>query len=154
MKMLPMTLTLPLEPQEEATLVAAARAKAVSLESLVHEALGNMFAEAAAEPPAKEPTLSVRGLLAKYGPAPSAGEIDRNRAEMFANFPCADFRWRLRIADTHTTLWYLFSDPRLGGAASAFIDATVADGNHIGVSAISPAEMVYLIEKSRIPRPH
>ena len=35
------------------------------------------------------------------------------------------------IADTHTTLWYLFSDPRLGRAASAFIDATVADGNHI-----------------------
>jgi hypothetical protein len=36
------------------------------------------------------------------------------------------------IADTHTTLWYLFSDPRLGRAASAFIDATVADGNYIG----------------------
>ena len=55
------------------------------------------------------------------------------------------------IADTHTTLWYLFSDPRLGHAASAFIDATVADGNHVGVSAISVAEMVYLIEKGRIP---
>ena len=55
------------------------------------------------------------------------------------------------IADTHTTVWYLFSDPRLGRAASAFIDATVADGNHIGVSAISVAEMVYLIEKGRIP---
>ena len=55
------------------------------------------------------------------------------------------------IADTHTTLWYLFSDPRLGRAASAFIDATVADGNYIGVSAISVAEMVYLIEKGRIP---
>ena len=55
------------------------------------------------------------------------------------------------IADTHTTLWYLFSDPRLGRAASAFIDATVADGNHVGVSAISVAEMVYLIEKGRIP---
>ena len=55
------------------------------------------------------------------------------------------------IADTHTTLWYLFSDPRLGRAASALIDATVADGNHIGMSAISVAEMVYLIEKGRIP---
>ena len=55
------------------------------------------------------------------------------------------------IADTHTTLWYLFSDPRLGRAASAFIDATVADGNHIGVSSISVAEMVYLIVKGRIP---
>ena len=55
------------------------------------------------------------------------------------------------IADTHTTLWYLFSDSRLGRAASAFIDATVGDGNHIGVSAISVAEMVYLTEKGRIP---
>ena len=55
------------------------------------------------------------------------------------------------IADTHTTIWYLFSDPRLGRAASAFIDNTVANGDHIGVSAISFAEMVYLIEKKRIP---
>jgi len=55
------------------------------------------------------------------------------------------------IADTHTAIWYLFSDPRLGKAASAFIDDTVAKGDHIGVSAISIAEMVYLIEKGRIP---
>jgi hypothetical protein len=36
--------------------------------------------------PKKEPTLSARGILAKYGPAPSAEEIDQNRAEMFSNF--------------------------------------------------------------------
>jgi hypothetical protein len=39
----------------------------------------------------KEPTHSLRGLLAKYGPAPSAEEIDQNRGEMFANFPRSDF---------------------------------------------------------------
>jgi len=55
------------------------------------------------------------------------------------------------VADTHTAIWYLFSDPRLSKAASAFIDQTVAAGDHIGVSAISLAEMVYLVEKSRIP---
>jgi PIN domain nuclease of toxin-antitoxin system len=55
------------------------------------------------------------------------------------------------IADTHATIWYLFSDPRLGRAASIFIDQTIANGDHIGVSAISLAEMVYLIEKGRIP---
>jgi len=55
------------------------------------------------------------------------------------------------IADTHAAIWYLFSDPRLGSEASAFIDATIANGDHIGVSAISLAEMVYLIEKGRIP---
>jgi PIN domain nuclease of toxin-antitoxin system len=55
------------------------------------------------------------------------------------------------IADTHAAIWYLFSDSRLGNAASAFIDATLASGDHIGVSSISLAEMVYLIEKARIP---
>jgi PIN domain nuclease of toxin-antitoxin system len=55
------------------------------------------------------------------------------------------------VADTHTAIWYLFSDPRLGKAASAFIDEAIASGNHIGVSAISLAEMVYLVEKARIP---
>ena len=86
-----MTLTLPLEPQEEAKLVAAARARGVSLDALVREALGTIFSEAATEAPGKEPTRSLRGLLAKYGPAPSAEEIDQNRAEMFANFPRSDF---------------------------------------------------------------
>lgn len=57
----------------------------------------------------------------------------------------------LAIADTHTAIWYLFSDPRLGKAASTFIDETIAKGDHIGVSAISIAEMVYLVEKGRIP---
>lgn len=55
------------------------------------------------------------------------------------------------IADTHAALWYLFSDPRLGRSASAFIDAAVASGDHIGLSAISIEEMVYLTERGRIP---
>ena len=54
------------------------------------------------------------------------------------------------IADTHTAIWYLFSDKRLGRLASAFIEATIASGDHIGISAISLAEMVYLIQKERI----
>lgn len=55
------------------------------------------------------------------------------------------------IADTHAVIWYLFSDPRLGKAASAFIDNAIANGDHVGVSAITIAEMVYLTEKGRIP---
>jgi PIN domain nuclease of toxin-antitoxin system len=55
------------------------------------------------------------------------------------------------IADTHAAIWYLFSDARLGPAASSFIDATIANGDHIGLFAISLAEMVYLLEKERIP---
>ena len=54
------------------------------------------------------------------------------------------------IADTHTTIWYLYSDSRLGKAASEFIDSTIASGDHIGVSAISVAELIYLVEKGRI----
>jgi len=41
--------------------------------------------------PSKEPTRSLRGLLAIYGPALSAEEIDESRAEMFQNFPRSDF---------------------------------------------------------------
>jgi PIN domain nuclease of toxin-antitoxin system len=55
------------------------------------------------------------------------------------------------IADTHAAIWYLFSDSRLGAAASAFVDDAIAKGDHIDVSAISVAEMIYLIEKGRIP---
>jgi hypothetical protein len=39
------------------------------------------------------------------------------------------------IADT--TIWYLFSDPRLGRAAATFFEEAQAKGDHIGVSAIS-----------------
>src|SRR5208282_6516825 len=35
---------------------------------------------------------------------------------------------------THATVWYLFSDSRLGKAASDFIDSTIAKGDHIAVS--------------------
>ncbi len=55
------------------------------------------------------------------------------------------------IADTHAALRYLFSDTRLGNKASAFLDNAISDGDQVGVSAISVAEMVYLIEKGRIP---
>ena len=83
-----MTITLPLAPQEEARLIAAAQAKGVSTDALVRELLDQILTEA---PASKKPSRSLRGLLAKYGPAPSAEEIDQNRAEMFANFPRSDF---------------------------------------------------------------
>lgn len=87
-----MTITLPLQPQEEAKLLAAARAKGLSASALVREAINKIIAEdPGGASMAKEPTRSVRGLLAKYGTAPSAREIDENRAEMLANFPRDDF---------------------------------------------------------------
>ena len=87
-----MTITLPLEPQEEARLLAAARARGLSTAALVREALERILEETPHKTSlGKEPTRSLRGLLAKYGPAPSAEEIDQNRAELFANFPRSDF---------------------------------------------------------------
>jgi hypothetical protein len=56
----------------------------------VREALDKILAESSENSP-KQPTRSLRGLLSKYGPAPSAEEIDQNRAEMFVNFPRSDF---------------------------------------------------------------
>jgi len=81
-----MTISLPLAPQEEAKLTAIAQARGVSADALVREALEKILAGAPDASPQKEPTLSSRGILAKYGPAPSSEEIDQNRAEMFANF--------------------------------------------------------------------
>jgi hypothetical protein len=82
-----MTITLPLQPQEEAKLIAIAQAKGLSADALVHSALEKILAETPDDVNLrKEPTRSSRGILAKYGPAPSAEEIDQNRAEMFANF--------------------------------------------------------------------
>lgn len=86
-----MSINLPLEPHKEAQLVALAQSRGLSADDLVREAIDKILADAPDGMARKEPTRSLRGLLAKYGPAPSAEEIDENRAEMFANFPRADF---------------------------------------------------------------
>src|SRR5438094_792662 len=55
------------------------------------------------------------------------------------------------VADTHTALWHLFDDARLSIPARYFIDEAAAAGQTIAVSSISLAEIVYLIEKDRLP---
>ena len=47
--------------------------------------LGKMAEESPAHLPRK-PLKTGRGMLAKYGPAPSAEEIDENRKDMFRGF--------------------------------------------------------------------
>ena len=84
-----MTLTLPLEPQKEGKLIAVAESKVMTASELVSQANDKIIAEGS---PQKDPTVSLRGLLAKYGTAPSAEEIDQNRADIFRNFPRIDFR--------------------------------------------------------------
>jgi len=86
-----MSINLPLEPHQEALLAALARSRGLSSDDLVREAINKMLADAPTSESRKEPTRSLRGLLSKYGPAPSAEEIDETWGEMSANFPRADF---------------------------------------------------------------
>jgi hypothetical protein len=79
-----MTITLSLQPQEEARLIAAARARGLSTDALVREALEKILAEALDH--TAKPKKSAYGLLAKYGPGPTEEEIDENRREMFRGF--------------------------------------------------------------------
>lgn len=55
------------------------------------------------------------------------------------------------IADTHAAIWYLYADPRLSTYADSFMQAIETRGEQIGLSSITLVEMVYLIEKGRIP---
>jgi PIN domain nuclease of toxin-antitoxin system len=55
------------------------------------------------------------------------------------------------VADTHTALWYLLKNARLSAPARIFMDDAAMAGNNIAVSAISLAEIVYLVEKGRLP---
>jgi PIN domain nuclease of toxin-antitoxin system len=55
------------------------------------------------------------------------------------------------VADTHTALWHLYDDSRLSVAAKSFIDLAAITRQKIAISSISLAELVYLIEKNRLP---
>src|SRR5574341_2263300 len=55
------------------------------------------------------------------------------------------------VADTHAVIWYLAPDPRLSPNARAFIDSAFSAGNQVAISTITLVEIIYLIERSRIP---
>ncbi len=55
------------------------------------------------------------------------------------------------VADTHAALWYLHKNPRLSAKARRFMDEAASAGRDILVSPISLAEIVYLVEKNRLP---
>ncbi len=55
------------------------------------------------------------------------------------------------VADTHAALWYLFGDPRLSASAKSAFDAAASSRCKIVLSVISLAEVVYLVEKTRLP---
>jgi PIN domain nuclease of toxin-antitoxin system len=55
------------------------------------------------------------------------------------------------VVDTHAIIWYLTNDPRLSRAAMTAMDAATAAGDPLHVSAISLVEVLYLVEKGRLP---
>jgi plasmid stability protein len=78
-----MTLTIEIPQALEAPLRAQAQAQGVSADRYVRELLESALTP---ETDSLEPFETGRGMFAKYGPAPSAEEIDENRRDMFRNF--------------------------------------------------------------------
>ena len=83
-----MTLMINIPPELEAELLAQAQAQGLSPEVYLQCMVKR---EMSAKQP-ERPAASLLGALARYGPAPSAEEIDENRREMFANF-ARDEQW-------------------------------------------------------------
>lgn len=72
--------TIELPDHQAAALKAIAAGQGLTL----HAWLGKLAEQATAA--TVKPLKTGRGMLAKYGPAPSAEEIDENRKDMFRGF--------------------------------------------------------------------
>jgi PIN domain nuclease of toxin-antitoxin system len=55
------------------------------------------------------------------------------------------------VADTHVAQWHLLDGSSLSRRADAYLMETAATGDKIAVSSISLIEVVYLVDKRRIP---
>jgi plasmid stability protein len=74
-------------PEElSAALKAQANAHGVSADGYARDLLEHGLASSLEPQPSGTPYKTGRGMFAKYGKAPSAEEIDANRADMFRNF--------------------------------------------------------------------
>jgi hypothetical protein len=81
-----LAMTIQLPQELEAALKAQASVRGLTAEDYLRELIQRELASAlhAEKPP--RPFKTGYGMLAKYGPAPSAEEIDENRRDMFKNF--------------------------------------------------------------------
>ena len=55
------------------------------------------------------------------------------------------------VADTHAALWYLLNSQRLSPNVCAALDEAIQDGDSVYVASVSLVEVVYLVEKERLP---
>lgn len=79
-----MNLNIEIPDSLEAALKAKAHEQGVNASGYARQVLERALSENAAQKPT--PKKSAFGLLAQYGPGPSAEEIDENRREMFRGF--------------------------------------------------------------------
>ncbi len=80
-----MTLNIELSDDLGAIVKEQAQAQGISPDRFVRRVLENTLGSARG-PTESGPLETGYGMWAKYGPAPSAEEIDENRREMFDNF--------------------------------------------------------------------
>jgi plasmid stability protein len=69
-----------------AALKAKANANGVTADGYAREVLERDLASSVEKQSSAAPFKTGRGMFAKYGQAPTAEEIDANRADMFRNF--------------------------------------------------------------------
>ena len=79
-----MTLNIEIPDALEAALEAEAQAHGVTASGYARQVLEQALAARTEQ--GRNPKKSAFGLLAKYGPGPSAEEIDENRKEMLRGF--------------------------------------------------------------------
>jgi plasmid stability protein len=79
-------MTIQLPEELGAALKAEAHARGLSVEGYAREILERDLAASRQVESSGAPFKTGRGMFAKYGQAPSAEEIDANRADMFRNF--------------------------------------------------------------------
>jgi len=79
-------MTIELPEELAAILKFQANAHHISPDGYVREVLERDLASSPEAQPRGIPFKTGRGMFAKYGPTPSADEIDANRADMFRNF--------------------------------------------------------------------
>lgn len=55
------------------------------------------------------------------------------------------------VADTHALVWYLLDQRRLSPGALRALDQAAEGGAEVVISAVTIVELVYLVEKGRLP---
>jgi PIN domain nuclease of toxin-antitoxin system len=55
------------------------------------------------------------------------------------------------LLDTHAVVWYLSDDERLSSKALDAIETAIREGSGLFISVITLVEIIYLVEKGRLP---